>query len=135
MVQVQHQFSVYFCMKINFKSWFLWLIWPFECLILMILKVTKYQEYLLRDSPLSLLFAVKFFSTMETKKVPKITKWNLFRNNPIYVLIEIQACELIQIVFNCNRYKWFALDACTRLSRRPRHSSSMVLSSYLANTL
>ena len=42
---------LFFCIKIFFKSWFVWLVWPFECLILMILTMTKYHENLLRDSP------------------------------------------------------------------------------------
>ena len=72
MAQVQPQCSVYFCIKIFFKSWLFWLIWPFECLILMILTMTNYQKNLLRDNPLSLLFIVKFFSSLETKIVVKI---------------------------------------------------------------
>merc|ERR1711989_126446 len=68
---IQQQCSVYFCIKIFFKSYFVWLIWPFECLILMILTMTKYHENLLSDSPLSLLFIAKFFSSLETKMVLK----------------------------------------------------------------
>ena len=37
----------------------------------MILTMTKYHENLLRDSPLSLLFIVKMFSSLETKMVLK----------------------------------------------------------------
>ena len=37
----------------------------------MILTMTKYHENLLRDSPLSLLFIVKIFSSLETKMVLK----------------------------------------------------------------
>ena len=88
MVQVQQQCSVYFCIKIFFKSWFVWLIWSFECLILMILTMTKYHENLLRDSPLSLLSIVKFFSSLETKMVLKIPNETFLRNTlyPLYVL-------------------------------------------------
>ena len=43
-----------------------------ECLILVVLTMTKFQENLLRDSPLSLLFTVKIFSILETKMVLKI---------------------------------------------------------------
>ena len=38
----------------------------------MILTVAKFQENLLRDSTLSLLFRVKFFSSLETKMILKI---------------------------------------------------------------
>ena len=48
-----------------------WLIWPYECLILMILTITKYHENLLRDSPLSLLYIVNFFSSLATKMILK----------------------------------------------------------------
>ena len=48
-----------------------WQIWPLKCLILMILTITKYHENLLRESTLSLLFMVKFFSSLETKMIPK----------------------------------------------------------------
>jgi len=37
----------------------------------MILTMTKYHENLLSDSPLSLLFIAKFFSSLETKMVLK----------------------------------------------------------------
>ena len=79
LVQVQQQCSVYFCIKTFFKSWFVWLIWPFECLILMILTMTKYHENLLRDSPLSLLFIVKILSSLETKVVLKIPNETFLR--------------------------------------------------------
>ena len=36
--------------------WLFWLIWPFKCLILMILTMAKYHENLLKDSTLSFLF-------------------------------------------------------------------------------
>ena len=49
-----------------------WQIWPFECLISMILTITKYQESLRGDSTLSLLSVVNFFSSLETKMIPKI---------------------------------------------------------------
>ena len=65
-VQVQQLCSVYFCIKMIFKSWFFWLKWPFECLILMILTMTKYHENSLKDSPLSLLSMVSLFSSLET---------------------------------------------------------------------
>ena len=60
-VQVQQQCSVYFCIKTFFESRLVWLIWPFECLFLMILTMAKYHENLLRYSPLSLLSIVKLF--------------------------------------------------------------------------
>ena len=66
LVQVQKQCSVYFCIEMFFKSWFVLLLWPLESLILMILTLTKYHENLLNDSTLSLLFIVKFFSPLET---------------------------------------------------------------------
>ena len=78
-VQVQQQCSIHFCIKIFFKPWFVWLIWSFECLILMILTMTKYHENLLRDSLLSLLFIVKFFSSLETKMVLKIPNETFLR--------------------------------------------------------
>ena len=51
--------------------WFVWLILPFECLILMILTMAKYHKSLLKDSTLSLLCIVKFFSSLETKMIQK----------------------------------------------------------------
>ena len=53
--------------------------WPFKCLISMILTMTKYHENLLRDSPLSLLSVVKFLSSLETKKVLKIPNETFLR--------------------------------------------------------
>ena len=79
LVQVQQQCIVYFCIKIFFKSGFVWLIWPLECQILMILTMTKYHENLLRDCPTSLLFTVKFLSSLETKKVLKIQNETFLR--------------------------------------------------------
>ena len=69
LVQVQQQCSVYSCIEIFFKSRFVWLIRPFEGLILMILTMTKYHENLLRDSPLFVLFIVNFFSSLEAKMI------------------------------------------------------------------
>ena len=45
----------------------------------MILTMTKYHEHLLRDSPLSLLFMVNFFSSLETKMVKKIPNETFLR--------------------------------------------------------
>ena len=56
-----------------------WLIWPFICLILMILTMTNYHEKLLGDSPLSLLCIVKFFSSLKTKMILKVTNKTLLR--------------------------------------------------------
>ena len=72
LAQVQPQCSVYFCIKKNFESWFFWLVWPFECLILMILTMVKYHKNLLRDGLLPSLSIVKFFSSLETKMILKI---------------------------------------------------------------
>ena len=72
LAQVQQHYSVYFSIKIIFKSQFFWLIWPFKCLILMILTSTKYHGNLLKDSSWSLLSLVKFFTSLETKKILKI---------------------------------------------------------------
>merc|ERR1711989_110701 len=83
---IQQQCGVYFCIKIFFKSGFVWLIWPFECLILMILTLTKYHENLFRDSPLSLLFMVKFLSSLETKMVLKIPNKTFLRITRYYAL-------------------------------------------------
>ena len=80
MVQVQPRYSVYYCIKIFFKSWFVWLIWPFECLILMIFTTTKFHENLLRVSALSLLFISKFFSSLETKTLVEIPNETFLRN-------------------------------------------------------
>ena len=44
LVQVQQQCSIYFCIKLNLESSIFWLIWPFQCLILMILTMAKYHE-------------------------------------------------------------------------------------------
>ena len=55
-----------------FVAWFFWLIWPSKCLILMILTMPTYHEILLRDSRLSSLSIVNFFSSLETKKILKI---------------------------------------------------------------
>ena len=41
--------------------------------------MTKYPENLLRDSPLSLLFIVKFFSSLESKTVLKIPNETFLR--------------------------------------------------------
>ena len=71
LVQVQQHYSDFFCVKIVFKSQFFWLIWPFKCLILMILTIAKYHEILLKDSTSSLLFIVKFFSSLKTKMILK----------------------------------------------------------------
>ena len=46
----------------------------------MILTMTKYHEILLRDSPLSLLSTVKFFSSLETKMNLKIPNETFLRN-------------------------------------------------------
>jgi len=78
-VQVQQHSNFYFCIKIIFKSWFFWLIWPFKGLSLMILTMTIYHENLPRDSFLSLLFIVKFFSSLQTKMILKKTNENLLR--------------------------------------------------------
>ena len=48
-----------------------WRIWPFECLILMILTMAKYHENLLKVSSLSFLFIVKFFSSLKTRMILK----------------------------------------------------------------
>ena len=45
----------------------------------MILTMTKYHENLLRDSPLSLLFIVKFFSSLETMMALKIPNETFLR--------------------------------------------------------
>ena len=45
----------------------------------MILTMTKYHENLLRYSPLSLLFVVRIFSSLETNMVPKIPNETFFR--------------------------------------------------------
>ena len=72
LAQVQQQCSVYSCIETFFKSLFVWPIWPFECLILVILTMTKYHENLLRDSPLSMLSILEFCSSLETKMILKI---------------------------------------------------------------
>ena len=79
MAKAQPQCSVYFCLKIIFQSWLFWLIWPVKCLILMILTMAKYHENLHRDSTLSLLSMVKFFSSLETKMIQKIPNETLLR--------------------------------------------------------
>ena len=53
----------------------------------MILTMTKYHENLLRDSPLSLLFIVKIFSSLETKMVLKIPNETFLRITQ-YLIIE-----------------------------------------------
>ena len=45
----------------------------------MTLTMTTYHENLLRDGPLSVLFIVKFFSSLETKMVPKIPNETFIR--------------------------------------------------------
>ena len=70
--KVQQQCSVYFCMKMIFKTCLFWLIWALKFLILMILTLTKYHQNLLRDCPLSLLSMVKLFSSLETKMIVKL---------------------------------------------------------------
>ena len=61
LVQVKPRRSVYFCTKTIFESRFFWLIRALECLIWVILTMTKYHKNLLRDSTLSLLSIVNFF--------------------------------------------------------------------------
>ena len=56
-----------------------WPLWPFECLLLMILTMTKYHEHLLKESTLSLLSMVKFFSSSETKIILKIPSKSFLR--------------------------------------------------------
>ena len=69
LVQVQQQCSVYFCIKRFLNNDLFWLI---KCVIMMILTMTKYHGNLVRDSSLSLLAIVKFFSSLETKMILKI---------------------------------------------------------------
>ena len=57
-----------------------WLIWPFQCLILIILTMAKYHENLLKDSTFSLLFPVKFFSSLKTKMRLKTPNETFSRN-------------------------------------------------------
>ena len=59
----------------------------------MSLTMTKYHENLLSDSPLSLLFIVKLFSSLETKmilKAPNETFLRITREQPVD-----------QIIFGC----------------------------------
>ena len=97
MVQAQQHCSVYFCLMIIFKTWFFWLIWPFKCLILVILTIAKYHENLLKDSTLSLLFIVKFFSFLKTKMILK-TPNETFLKITQYFSLNTEA-KLKQIVF------------------------------------
>ena len=62
-----------------FKSWFFRLIWPLECLILMILMVTKYHANLLRHSTLSLLSMVEFFYSLKINMILKIPNKTFLR--------------------------------------------------------
>ena len=50
LVQVQQEYSVYFCIKMIFKSWLLWLIWPFQCQTIIILTMAEFVGNLLEDS-------------------------------------------------------------------------------------
>ena len=79
------------------------LIWPCKCLILMILSMTKYHENLLRDSNLSLLFVVKYFSSLETKMILKIPNETFLRTDQYYQLTSISLwryCVLISPMFD-----------------------------------
>ena len=49
-----------------------WLIWPFQCLILMIMPMADDHEILLKASSLSLLSMVRFFSSLKIKMILKI---------------------------------------------------------------
>jgi len=110
LAQVQAQSSVYFCLKIIFKSWFFWLIWPFECLILMILTMTKYHEYLLRDSPLPSLSIVIFFTSLETKMIQKILNETFLRITR-YLFISLYCFNFYYICYEeyiCTNMNWFS---------------------------
>ena len=127
MVQVQQQSSVYFCIKMIFDSWLLWLIWPYKwCLISMMLTMTENHENLLRESTMSLLSLVKFFSCLETKitlKIPnetllRITWYHVFLfsgqlyffshyfllNVSLYILVAKELLERNKIWRSCNCY-------------------------------
>ena len=73
----------------------------------MILTMTKYHKNLLRDSPLSLLFIVKLFSSLETKmvlKIPAILKTCseivLCLNTPLQKIFLFQAVYIILKILN-----------------------------------
>ena len=97
MVQEQWQCGVYFFIKIFFKSWFVWRIWPFECLILMILTMTKHHDNLLRDSTLCLLFIVIFFFFLWNQDDYKI---------PNETLLRITRYIVIKVIFQVGQVSW-----------------------------
>ena len=61
LVHVKQHYGVSYYKKIFFLLGFLRLIWPFECLILTILTLTKCLQNLLRDSTLSVISIAKKF--------------------------------------------------------------------------
>ena len=66
---------------------FLHTLWPFECLILMILIMTKYDENLLKDSPLSLLSLVIFFSFLKIKMIAKLPSETFLRITRYHIFL------------------------------------------------
>jgi len=67
----------------------MWLIWPFQCLILTVLTMTKYLENLLRDSTLPFIsFAKKFLSqaVLMILKIPNKTFFWFTRYKVVYVM-------------------------------------------------
>ena len=95
-----------------FASWFFWLIWPFKCLILMILTMAKCHENLLKESILSLLFIVKFFFPSETKIILKMPNNPFLRIFRYFLDSDLVCTELSQTkTFFCeNKERSFALS-------------------------
>ena len=82
---------------------------PFKCLILMTLTMAKYYENLIRDSPLSLLFIVKFFASLETKMILKMPNETFLRITRYLVeCITFYNKWLVTTRFSTQFYK----DAC-----------------------
>ena len=84
-------------LRMNFKSGFFWLTWPFKCLILMILTIAQCHENLLKDRALCLLLIVKFFSPQEASmilKTPnetflKITRYHLGKHGETHYQVNL----------------------------------------------
>ena len=92
---------------------------PFECLILLILTMTKYHKNLLSDSPLSLIFIVNFFSSLETKTVLKIPNRTFLRIT-LYITALISTNDL-------SFFSWFNASAVfSNFSKNIFDSSALV---------
>ena len=82
LVHVQQQYVVSFCEKNDSKFGFSQQIWHYQCLIFMILIVTKYLENLLRESSLSQYSIAKIFLFQAIQIILKCLFNNFFWMTP-----------------------------------------------------